>query len=218
MLGQFDDADSDNEKTPEFKVTVLPPPAPHVASSAKKVSLPSAKTQEPIKKSQPQQDREFGEDDEEEDDEDDYDEDEDYEDDYHDASGERGKVSVGGGLGSALEKNLTSGKMNISQRMTNQITNADTVAGKRGANHTGRDDRATSEQVMDPRTRLMLFKLLNSGFLSEIDGCLSTGKEANVYYAKSGKAESNPKGVETFSEYAIKVFKTSILVFKDRDK
>ena len=37
---------------------------------------------------------------------------------------------------------------------------------------------------MDPRTRLMLFKLLNSGFIEVIDGCLSTGKEANVYYAK----------------------------------
>lgn len=212
MHGQFDDADSDDDKKPVFKVTVLPPPAPSSASSLKKVSLPSPKTQEPVQKSQPND-----ESDENEDEEEDYDDE--YDDDYYEGSGERGKVEVGGGLGSALEKNVSSGKMNISQRMTNQITNADSVAGKRGANHTGRDDRATSEQVMDPRTRLMLFKLLNSGFLSEIDGCLSTGKEANVYYAKSGKSSSpNPQGVETFSEYAIKVFKTSILVFKDRDK
>ena len=40
---------------------------------------------------------------------------------------------------------------------------------------------------MDPRTRLILFKMLSSGFLMEIDGCLSTGKEANVYYAKGGE-------------------------------
>jgi RIO kinase 1 len=39
-------------------------------------------------------------------------------------------------------------------------------------------------------------------------GCLSTGKEANVYYAR-GKNDR---------EYAVKIFKTSILVFKDRDK
>jgi serine/threonine-protein kinase RIO1 len=32
-------------------------------------------------------------------------------------------------------------------------------------------------QVLDPRTRLILFKLLNKGFLATIDGCLSTGKE-----------------------------------------
>lgn len=38
-------------------------------------------------------------------------------------------------------------------------------------------------------------------------GCLSTGKEANVYYARGPNRE-----------YAVKIFKTSILVFKDRDK
>jgi len=76
------------------------------------------------------------------------------------------------------------------------------------ASHTGRDDRATSEQCLDPRTRLILFRLLSTGFLELLDGCLSTGKEANVYYAKGEKG----------LEYAIKIFKTSILVFKDRDK
>jgi hypothetical protein len=30
------------------------------------------------------------------------------------------------------------------------------------------NNRATSEQVMDPRTRLILFKLLSNGFLNEI--------------------------------------------------
>lgn len=44
-------------------------------------------------------------------------------------------------------------------------------------------DRATSEQVMDPRTRMILFKLLNRGTIKQIDGCISTGKEANVYHA-----------------------------------
>ena len=62
---------------------------------------------------------------------------------------------------------------------------------------------------------MMLFKLLNSSFLSEIDGCLSTGKEANVYYAKAGGKGEQASGL---SEFAVKVFKTSILVFKDRDK
>ena len=64
------------------------------------------------------------------------------------------------------------------------------------------------------RTRLILFKLLSNGFLSKIDGCLSTGKEANVYYARSGVGV----GDEPEKEYAVKVYKTSILVFKDRDK
>lgn len=36
---------------------------------------------------------------------------------------------------------------------------------------------------MDPRTRMILFKLLNRGTIKHIDGCISTGKEANVYHA-----------------------------------
>ncbi|CAF3834752.1 unnamed protein product [Rotaria sordida] len=69
-------------------------------------------------------------------------------------------------------------------------------------------DRATVEQVLDPRTRLILFKFLQQGLVDEINGCISTGKEANVYYAKTNNNEHR----------AIKVFKTSILVFKDRDR
>lgn len=61
---------------------------------------------------------------------------------------------------------------------------------------------------MDPRTKMILFKLLNRGTICEINGCISTGKEANVYHAVS----------KTDEEYAIKIYKTSILVFKDRDK
>ena len=38
-----------------------------------------------------------------------------------------------------------------------------------------KSDRATVEQVMDPRTRMILFKLLNRGFIQEINGCISTG-------------------------------------------
>ena len=75
--------------------------------------------------------------------------------------------------------------------------------------HTGRDDRATSEQVLDPRTRMILFKLLAQGFISRVCGCVSTGKEANVYYAE------RPGGL---GPLALKIFKTSILVFKDRDR
>ncbi len=45
------------------------------------------------------------------------------------------------------------------------------------------------EQVMDPRTRMILFKLLNRGFISEINGCISTGKEANVYHCTTKGGE-----------------------------
>ena len=134
-----------------------------------------------------------------------------------------------------------------------------------------KSDRATIEQVMDPRTRMILFKLLNRGFISNINGCISTGKEANVYHCTAslssqdsiesrhtrqqsmgekelilkrndksdhttdyelnlnGNAErhtvdnlTNKKNPEQKSsatvQRAIKIYKTSILVFKDRDK
>lgn len=71
-----------------------------------------------------------------------------------------------------------------------------------------RADRATVEQALDPRTRMVLFKMLNRGLFNEIHGCVSTGKEANVYHAVG------PEG----NDMAVKVFKTSILVFRDRDR
>lgn len=43
-----------------------------------------------------------------------------------------------------------------------------------------KSDRATTEQVLDPRTRLILLKMINRGVISEINGCLSTGKEVFI--------------------------------------
>ncbi|KAG0565101.1 hypothetical protein M758_8G159700 [Ceratodon purpureus] len=72
----------------------------------------------------------------------------------------------------------------------------------------GKEDRATVEQALDPRTRMVLYKMLNRGVFKELNGCISTGKEANVYHATTATGE----------ELAVKVFKTSILVFKDRER
>jgi RIO kinase 1 len=91
------------------------------------------------------------------------------------------------------------------------------VGGERSKTH-GKDksDRATSEQVLDPRTRMILLQMINRGIVSEVNGCLSTGKEANVYGALSIPTS---EGVEQSPIHrAIKVYKTSILVFKDRDR
>jgi RIO kinase 1 len=89
--------------------------------------------------------------------------------------------------------------------------------GEGGHKTHGKDksDRATSEQVLDPRTRMILLQMINRGVVSEVNGCLSTGKEANVYGAltiPTSEGENQP------IHRAIKVYKTSILVFKDRDR
>jgi RIO kinase 1 len=120
-------------------------------------------------------------------------------------------------------------KMDFSHSVSKTVSKMQDLEIKKRTLHTSRDDRATTEQCLDPRTRLMLFKMLSNGLLDRIDGCLSTGKEANVYYAKAGKKataltttslsqkKQEPR-VEKIEEFAIKIYKTSILVFKDRDK
>lgn len=45
------------------------------------------------------------------------------------------------------------------------------------ANRKDKSDRATTEQVLDPRTRLILYKMIGRGVLYEVNGCISTGKE-----------------------------------------
>ncbi|KAK9474883.1 RIO1 family-domain-containing protein [Dipodascopsis tothii] len=81
---------------------------------------------------------------------------------------------------------------------------------------TDKSDRATTEQVLDPRTRTLLLKLINRGDLYEINGCVSTGKEANVYHATAQVPDE--AGELQIVHRAIKIYKTSILVFKDRDR
>ncbi|KAG2153100.1 RIO1-domain-containing protein [Suillus bovinus] len=76
------------------------------------------------------------------------------------------------------------------------------------ANAKDKSDRATSEQVLDPRTRIILFKMIGRELIQEVNGCVSTGKEANVYHALT----------PTSKHIALKIYKTSILIFKDRDR
>jgi hypothetical protein len=45
------------------------------------------------------------------------------------------------------------------------------------ANAKDKSDRATSEQVLDPRTRIILFKMIGRELIQEVNGCVSTGKE-----------------------------------------
>lgn len=106
-------------------------------------------------------------------------------------------------------------------RHTAKLKLNDLESGVAAKQHQGaeKSDRATSEQVLDPRTRMILLQLLNRNIVSEINGVLSTGKEANVYHAATVPQEDveGEAAVQVLNR-AIKVYKTSILVFKDRDK
>ncbi|KAK4206263.1 putative serine threonine-protein kinase [Rhypophila decipiens] len=74
-------------------------------------------------------------------------------------------------------------------------------------------DRATSELVLDQRTRMILLQMINRGVVSEVHGAISTGKEANVY-----GAVLHPEDGSAPQQKAIKIYKTAILVFKDRER
>lgn len=74
------------------------------------------------------------------------------------------------------------------------------------------DQKSTAEGVMDERSRLVLFKLINAKIIDEVNGIISTGKESNVYHGIGANFE---KKIDT-GEVAIKVFKTRIQEFKNR--
>jgi len=97
-------------------------------------------------------------------------------------------------------------RTNMDHGVENSIIRAEKKADAPKNIGLSQDTRATVDQVLDPRTMLVLSKFLKRGLFAEIHGCISTGKEANVYYASASEGK----------ERAVKVYKTSILVFKDR--
>ena len=102
------------------------------------------------------------------------------------------------------------GKLKLDERQSGLSGKQDKSADK--------SNRATNEQVLDPRTRMILLQMINRNVVAEVHGCLSTGKEANVYHALSISQEEGSESAVAPLHRAIKVYKTSILVFKDRDK
>ena len=99
-----------------------------------------------------------------------------------------------------------------------KLDNLEAATTKKAEKLTDRSDRATSEQVLDPRTRMILLKMINRNVVTQVNGCVSTGKEANVYHATFTPEETELSPTSKTVQRAIKVYKTSILVFKDREK
>lgn len=129
--------------------------------------------------------------------------------------------TAGGGSVAAPRSNAQKPTMNTFASVDDQVSALSKHAAKirlddvkRGEEkEKDKADRATSEQVLDQRTRMILLQMINRGHVSEVHGAISTGKEANVYGAVSHDDESG----ETIQR-AIKVYKTAILVFKDRER
>lgn len=72
------------------------------------------------------------------------------------------------------------------------------------------EDQSTVEGVLDFSTSKEIYRLQMRGFLDKFDGVVSTGKEANVYFATSKDlTKTNNK-----QDLAIKIFRTRTLDFK----
>lgn len=84
---------------------------------------------------------------------------------------------------------------------------------KRAARLREKKEKSSVEHVMDEKTRLILYKLVNRGILDEINGAISTGKESHVYHGIGG----DPEKQITCGEVAIKVYKTTLNEFKNRE-
>ncbi|KRZ72064.1 Serine/threonine-protein kinase RIO1, partial [Trichinella papuae] len=119
--------------------------------------------------------------------------------------GEENDENITSGDGSVLPEDVEESMLNKNMRQALEIHERNTDENK----HRIRDkqDRATVELALDLRTRMNIFKLIQRGFISAVHGCISTGKEANVYRASS-----------KHGDVAVKVYRTSVMTFKDRDR
>ncbi|KAH8271990.1 hypothetical protein KR044_012819 [Drosophila immigrans] len=114
--------------------------------------------------------------------------------------------------------------MKLSNKVFNQL---------KAYSRRGRADRkekvATAEMGVDAATRLLLYKLINNQILEQINGIISTGKEAVILHANSDTSytgtneHGHGNGVlmppELLpKECAIKIFKTTLNEFKQRDR
>merc|ERR1719186_1269508 len=110
--------------------------------------------------------------------------------------------------------------LQISNKVYNKIKNFSVKEGKRRNRVGDKEDKAVAEQAVDPRTRLLIYKLVNSGVLDGINGVISTGKEAVIMHADGGPGpDGGPEvALNVPKECAVKVFKTTLNEFKTRDK
>lgn len=130
----------------------------------------------------------------------------------------------------------------VNQVAYNQARASDEKGQKHRSRGLTRDTRATVMQALDRRTMIMLDRAKKRGVFSNMYGTISTGKEANVYRGITRFGDLKLYGNERFTKNcisqedldvlnevekssslnyinrAIKVFKTSVLTFKDRSK
>lgn len=105
--------------------------------------------------------------------------------------------------------------MKLSNAVYNQLKTYSQKTKKNKA-HDRRENVATAEMGVDDKTRLILYKLVNNQILEQINGIISTGKEAVILHAASDENYTGELNLP--KECAIKIFKTTLNEFKQRDR
>ena len=83
---------------------------------------------------------------------------------------------------------------------------------------------ATIDKVLDPKTMEILRKLQERGKLTDLSGCFSSGKEANIYTAKCSNSliskfiQQEESLFPQIVPVVLKIYKTSTMMFKDRTR
>ena len=70
--------------------------------------------------------------------------------------------------------------------------------------HDFTSERATLEEVFDQATRMVIYRFMTEGVLDEVNGVVSAGKEARVYWGKNKEGK----------DLAVKIYLTSSAEFK----
>lgn len=105
--------------------------------------------------------------------------------------------------------------MKLNNKVFNQLRNYSKKT-KKSKMHDRKENVATAEMGIDEPTRLLLYKLINNQVLLQVNGIVSTGKEAVILHAD---CDENYVGELTLpKECAIKIFKTTLNDFKQRDR
>ena len=93
----------------------------------------------------------------------------------------------------------------LDSRAANTLARKTAKAQKRRVRHKQDSSKETRNAVMDERTRMVIFKLINAGYYDSMAGCISSGKEAVVF-----------RGAGEERDVAVKIFKTTLSEFRNR--
>jgi RIO kinase 3 len=73
--------------------------------------------------------------------------------------------------------------LQLSNPIYNEIRRFNLKETKRKNRLKDKEDKSTVSKAVDPKTRLILFKMVNNGFLETVDGTVASGKEAVILHA-----------------------------------